>query len=107
MESWANMVQRVVNPSPIPFSSLGQIYNLGTGTGYSVLQMVQAMEKASGKKVSCQSRPPVPSSELACREWGWERKLQHSLNEIHSGCQSSPDHPSLADTIQGGGTARR
>lgn len=31
--------------------SLGQTYNLGTGTGYSVLQMVQAMEKASGKKI--------------------------------------------------------
>ncbi|KAI1231163.1 UDP-glucose 4-epimerase, partial [Lamprotornis superbus] len=27
------------------------IYNLGTGTGYSVLQMVQAMEKASGREV--------------------------------------------------------
>ncbi|XP_030074802.1 UDP-glucose 4-epimerase isoform X2 [Microcaecilia unicolor] len=27
-----------------------KVYNLGTGTGYSVLQMVQAMEKASGKK---------------------------------------------------------
>lgn len=62
IESWANVVQRVVSPSPIPFSSLGQIYNLGTGTGYSVLQMVQAMEKASGKKVSCQSRPPAPLS---------------------------------------------
>lgn len=29
-----------------------QIYNLGTGTGYSVLQMVKAVEKASGRKVS-------------------------------------------------------
>lgn len=28
-----------------------QIYNLGTGTGYSVLQMVEAMEKASGREV--------------------------------------------------------
>lgn len=28
-----------------------QIYNLGTGVGYSVLQMVVAMESASGKKV--------------------------------------------------------
>jgi UDP-glucose 4-epimerase len=27
-------------------------HNLGTGTGYSVLQMVQAMEKASGRKVA-------------------------------------------------------
>lgn len=29
-----------------------QVYNLGTGKGYSVLQMVKAMEKASGKEVS-------------------------------------------------------
>ncbi|KAM6335163.1 UDP-glucose 4-epimerase isoform 3-T3 [Alca torda] len=28
-----------------------KIYNLGTGTGYSVLQMVQAMEKASGREL--------------------------------------------------------
>lgn len=48
--------------------SLGQTYNLGTGTGYSVLQMVQAMEKASGKKVgpthkhSGLSSPAVSSS---------------------------------------------
>lgn len=29
-----------------------QTYNLGTGKGYSVLQMVKAMEKASGREVS-------------------------------------------------------
>lgn len=29
-----------------------QIYNLGTGKGYSVFQMVKAVEQASGKKVS-------------------------------------------------------
>ncbi len=28
-----------------------KIYNLGTGKGYSVLEMVAALEKASGKKV--------------------------------------------------------
>ena len=28
-----------------------QVYNLGTGTGYSVLDMVKAFEKASGQKV--------------------------------------------------------
>lgn len=51
---------------PCPLSS-SQIYNLGTGTGYSVLQMVRAMEKASGKEVraelyrhrgSCSHSPP-------------------------------------------------
>ncbi|XP_054079628.1 UDP-glucose 4-epimerase isoform X3 [Rissa tridactyla] len=34
-----------------------KIYNLGTGTGYSVLQMVQAMEKASGRKVRSDPLP--------------------------------------------------
>lgn len=46
----------VVSPAPgtVPVLLSGQIYNLGTGTGYSVLQMVVAMEKASGKKVGWQ-----------------------------------------------------
>lgn len=39
-----------------------QTYNLGTGKGYSVLQMVTAVEKASGRKVGgsprYQSRAP-------------------------------------------------
>lgn len=65
-------------PKSLP-SFPGQIYNLGTGTGYSVLQMVQAMEKASGKKVGwqppCPTQPPaltylmgtrVPLSTRAC-----------------------------------------
>nr|XP_054504120.1 UDP-glucose 4-epimerase isoform X4 [Agelaius phoeniceus] len=33
-----------------------KIYNLGTGTGYSVLQMVRAMEKASGREVRAELR---------------------------------------------------
>jgi len=37
-----------------------KVYNLGTGTGYSVLQMVNAMEKASGRKVS--GKPAVVQS---------------------------------------------
>ncbi|XP_046759576.1 UDP-glucose 4-epimerase isoform X4 [Gallus gallus] len=57
-----------------------KIYNLGTGTGYSVLQMVQAMEKASGREIkykitgrregdvaACYANP-----ELAERELGWK-----------------------------------
>ena len=32
-----------------------QVYNLGTGKGYSVVEMAKAFEKASGKQVrSCQ-----------------------------------------------------
>lgn len=37
-----------------------KVYNLGTGRGYSVLEMVKAVEKASGK--------PVPYKIAPCRE---------------------------------------
>ena len=33
------------------------IYNLGTGTGYSVLDMVKAFEKATGKEVKYKIAP--------------------------------------------------
>jgi UDP-glucose 4-epimerase len=29
-----------------------EVYNLGTGTGYSVLQVIKAFEKASGKRIN-------------------------------------------------------
>lgn len=60
-EAGTNGAQREVSaPSPqsLPSFPASKIYNLGTGTGYSVLQMVQAMEKASGKKVAS---PPCPT----------------------------------------------
>jgi len=62
---WGFGEQRVPGPPAFaagadvrPLSS-SQIYNLGTGTGYSVLQMVQAMEKASGREVGAESLTPV------------------------------------------------
>ncbi|NXG50603.1 GALE epimerase, partial [Psilopogon haemacephalus] len=73
-----------------------KIYNLGTGTGYSVLQMVQAMEKASGRKIkyqvvsrregdvaSCYANPT-----LAERELGW--KAACGLDKM---CKSSSPLP--------------
>ncbi|XP_065783595.1 UDP-glucose 4-epimerase isoform X2 [Muntiacus reevesi] len=74
------------DPQGIPNNLMpyvSQIYNLGTGTGYSVLQMVQAMEKASGKKIpykvvarregdvaACYANPS-----LALKELGWSATL--------------------------------
>lgn len=46
------MIEAFVGVLPCVRSLCLQVYNLGTGTGYSVLQMVKAMEKASGRKVS-------------------------------------------------------
>ncbi len=56
------------------------IYNLGTGTGYSVLDMVKAFEKATGKKVPYQIAPRRSGDIATCyadpqkakKELGWE-----------------------------------
>ncbi|MBA0646668.1 hypothetical protein Goklo_014615, partial [Gossypium klotzschianum] len=57
-------------------------YNLGTGCGTSVLEMVAAFEKASGKKIPIKLCPRRPgdatavyaSTEKAQRELGWKAK---------------------------------
>lgn len=56
------------------------IYNLGTGTGYSVLDMVKAFEKATGKKVAYKIAPRRAGDIATCyadpkkarEELGWE-----------------------------------
>lgn len=56
------------------------IYNLGTGTGYSVLDMVKAFEKATGKEVPYKIAPRRPGDIATCyadpkkakEELGWE-----------------------------------
>lgn len=56
------------------------IYNLGTGTGYSVLDMVKAFEKATGKPVPYQIAPRRAGDIATCyadpqkakSELGWE-----------------------------------
>lgn len=67
-----------------------KIYNLGTGTGYSVLEMVKAMEKASGKQIryniaprregdiaSCYADPALAANELGWKaEFGLDRMCE-------------------------------
>ncbi|GLT19242.1 UDP-glucose 4-epimerase [Vibrio zhanjiangensis] len=54
------------------------IYNLGTGNGYSVLEMVSAFEKASGKKVPYKIAPRRPGDIAEC--WADPSKAQRELN---------------------------
>ena len=73
-------------------------YNIGTGHGYSVLEMIEAFEKASGMKVpyavvdrrlgdiaECYADPTLSNSELGWRaefgldemmrdQWNWQSK---------------------------------
>jgi len=59
------------------------IYNLGTGKGYSVLEMIRAFEKACGKELPykiCARRPGDIAACYACpdkakKELGWEAKF--------------------------------
>lgn len=63
-------------------------YNLGTGQGYSVLEMVRAMEIASGKKIPYQIVERRPGDIATCfadpafaeQEIGW--KAEHELPEM-------------------------
>lgn len=69
-----------------------EAYNLGTGNGYSVLDVVKAYEKASGRKVNYKIAPRRPGdiamcyadSEKSKRELGWEAKFD--LNKM---CEDS------------------
>lgn len=66
-------------------------YNLGTGQGYSVLEMVKAFELASGKKIACKivGRRPGDIAECyadpayAANDLGWkaERGLQDMMQD--------------------------
>jgi len=63
-------------------------YNLGTGRGYSVLDMVRAFEKASGKKVAYRIAPRRPGDIAECyadpslaeKELGW--KAERGISEM-------------------------
>ncbi|XP_077243113.1 bifunctional UDP-glucose 4-epimerase and UDP-xylose 4-epimerase 1-like [Tasmannia lanceolata] len=63
-------------------------YNLGTGKGTSVLEMVAAFEKASGKKIPIKLCPRRPgdatavyaSTERALKELGW--KARYGVEEM-------------------------
>ena len=67
-------------------------FNLGTGHGYSVLQVVAAFEKASGQKVPYEFRPRRPGDIAECfanpqkakLELGWE-----STRELAEMCEDS------------------
>lgn len=68
------------------------IYNLGTGNGYSVLDVVHAFEKASGKEIKYEIKPRRPGDIASCyadpkkaeKELGW--KAEYDINRM---CEDS------------------
>ncbi|MCC8138876.1 MAG: UDP-glucose 4-epimerase GalE [Lachnospiraceae bacterium] len=65
-----------------------RIYNLGTGQGYSVLEVVRAFEKACGKEIPYEIKPRRAGDIAACyctpakakAELGWE--AQYGIDEM-------------------------
>ena len=68
------------------------VYNLGTGTGYSVLDIVHAFEEANGVKVPYKIAPRRPGDIAVCyadpakaeNELGWRAELG-----LHDMCRDS------------------
>ena len=64
------------------------IYNLGTGNGYSVLQVVHAFEKACGHAINYAIKPRRPGDIAMCycdpakakKELGWE--AQYGIEDM-------------------------
>ena len=77
------------------------IYNLGTGNGYSVLDMVKAFEKASGREIPYEMKPRRAGDIATCyadpakakAELGWEAQYL-SLIHILRSCTSKVTFPS-------------
>lgn len=77
------------------------IYNLGTGTGYSVLDMVHAFEEASGRKVPYQIKERRAGDIASCysdatkakEELGWtaERDLKEMCEDAWRWQSQNPD----------------
>uniref|UniRef100_A0A7S3ND55 UDP-glucose 4-epimerase n=1 Tax=Aureoumbra lagunensis TaxID=44058 RepID=A0A7S3ND55_9STRA len=76
------------------------VYNLGTGIGYSVLEMIQAMEVASGKKIEYKvvGRRPGDiatvyadcSKALDQLNWKTKRNLQDMCNDLWTWQSANP-----------------
>ncbi|WP_341665543.1 UDP-glucose 4-epimerase GalE [Vibrio sp.] len=77
------------------------VFNLGTGNGYSVLEMVAAFEKASGKQVPYKITPRRPGDIAECwadpskaqQELGWkaERTLEQMTTDTWRWQSNNPE----------------
>ena len=83
-------------------------YNLGTGNGYSVLQMVKGFEKVTGKKINYAIKPRRPGDIAACyadatkakEELSWEatRKLDVMCEDAWRWQKNNPEGYNMTAT---------
>jgi UDP-glucose 4-epimerase len=78
-----------------------EVYNLGTGKGYSVLDMVKGLEKASGRKIATEDGVPRPGDlpevycdpSLAREKLGWEAQfgIEEMCRDLWNWQQQNPN----------------
>ncbi len=76
-------------------------YNLGNGQGYSVRQVIEAVEKVSGRKVKSVEKPRragdpprlVAAAEKAREELGWKTAYPHLEEIVQSAWEWHQTHP--------------
>jgi UDP-glucose 4-epimerase len=79
----------------------GNIYNLGNGNGYSVLEVIKTAEEVAGVKIPVKFCPRrlgnpavlVASAERAKRELGWKPQFSKLEDIIESAWRWLKDHP--------------
>jgi UDP-glucose 4-epimerase len=79
----------------------GNVYNLGNGEGYSVLEVIKVAEKTVGRNIPvkfCSRRPGDPvtlvaSSKRAAKELGWKPEFTELGSIVESAWRWLKDHP--------------
>lgn len=87
-------------------------YNLGTGTGYSVLDLVQAFSKVCGKEIPYEIKPRRPGDIAACyadpslaeKEMGWRaaKGLEEMCEDAWRWQKNNPDGYTVSSGREGG-----
>jgi UDP-glucose 4-epimerase len=78
-----------------------RVYNVGTGTGYSVQQVVETTERVTGKPLAVDKRPRRPGDQVATvassdrirAELGWKPRFADLHAIIESAWDWYQDHP--------------
>jgi UDP-glucose 4-epimerase len=79
----------------------GNVYNIGTGTGHSVLEVIRAAEEVTGQKIACEYLPRrsgdttrlVAGSEKLRKELGWSPAYKNLHAIIESAWRWHSNHP--------------
>ncbi len=87
-------------------------YNLGTGTGYSVLDLVQAFSKVCGKEIPYEIKPRRPGDIAACyadpslaeKELGWSaaKGLEEMCEDAWRWQKNNPEGYAVSSGEEGG-----